>query len=72
MAIMWAVAAMTACFSITLYVLQQNWGSFFIWWNVAILVLDIYMLVRAVKGLKYRRNVDRVVKKLIEESRSHA
>jgi hypothetical protein len=69
MATMWAVAAMIACWSITRYVLQQNWGSFFLWWNVAILALDIYMLVIAVRGLKYRRNIDRVVKQLIEASR---
>lgn len=56
---MWFFALLLACWSIGMHVHDQNWGSFFLWMNVALLFLDAYMLTLAIRGVRYRRRIRR-------------
>jgi hypothetical protein len=52
---MWALALALACLSVGMYVRDGDYGAFFLWMNLAVAALDVYMLRRSIQGLRYRR-----------------
>lgn len=56
MTFMWALALLLAVWSVGMYLRDRDYGSFFLWMNSAILVLDAYMLRLSILGIGYRRS----------------
>ncbi|MGZ4659835.1 MAG: hypothetical protein ACXVYB_00990 [Arthrobacter sp.] len=51
----WAAALLMAVFGVVLNL--GGLASIALWWNLAIAVLDIYMLQLCIRGIHYRRNL---------------
>lgn len=51
----WTLALLVAVWSVGMYLWDRDYGSFFLWMNATILVLDAYMLRLCLQGIRYRR-----------------
>ena len=51
----WGISLLVAVWSVTLYLVQRQWGEPFLYINTVALFVDFVMLYHSVKGFEYRR-----------------